>query len=277
MLNVRTKFALISFIVFITVSCTKSKKEIYNIEAENLYVQADSCMNNKNYTEALLLIDSINNAYPKAIEIRKKAKLLRPLVMEQFSAQQLSITDSLLAVSNYIGDSLKAYISNVKNPIENYFINKQLVGTNVQISQGLYLLISPDLHYYIVVSGGGKTPSNRVELRSNGNSIYSDVVEFDGERNTNSSCGRSITFTESQSKPLADFIMANKANAVTVVFHSDSGKSAQFTLSDKLLRNFVETYSYIEAVRQNRVLNLEKERLQKQLALSRQQIANAVD
>ena len=70
-------------------------------EAESLYAQASDAFNAGHYEQSLSLIDSIDTAYPRAIDIRKQCRLLKPQVIERLAALRISAIDSLLALNAY--------------------------------------------------------------------------------------------------------------------------------------------------------------------------------
>lgn len=69
--------------LLVLASCTQTKTE--DNGAENLYIEAEKCYQNGNYSRSKVLIDSINTSYRRNVEVRKKAA---NLLMEINASEQ---------------------------------------------------------------------------------------------------------------------------------------------------------------------------------------------
>lgn len=76
-------FIISALLMLLLASCTDTKEE--NKDAENLYIEAEKCFSEGNYSRSKVLIDSINTSYRRNIEVRKKAS---SLMTEIISAEQ---------------------------------------------------------------------------------------------------------------------------------------------------------------------------------------------
>lgn len=244
--------------------------------AESLLSEARGLFDSGKYEPAMTLLDSIDSAYSRAIKTRTEAKLLRPQVIERLSAKQLSVTDSLLVVNALVGDSLRRLVRFEKNPVEGYYVASSSGSVNPRTAAGLYPRLSPDFRFYLICSCPEKIASEAVAFESEGETVTSAEVAYDGERNDRTPTCETITFTESESEPLLAFLMRHKSDPVTVRFIGANGKNHAAILSEQQRDQLLTVYGLATSVRTDKYLRLEKERLQNCLSLSRQQIARSV-
>ena len=74
-------------------SCGNSDKE----GASQLFTQTEEAIQNRNYTGALTLLDTLNARYPKQLDIRKAALRLRASAMEGIAIDSIGAGDMALA------------------------------------------------------------------------------------------------------------------------------------------------------------------------------------
>ena len=246
-------------------------------EAESLYAQASDAFNAGHYEQSLSLIDSIDTAYPRAIDIRKQCRLLKPQVIERLAALRISAIDSLLALNAYRGDSLRSTISLEKNPVEGYYVGVDSRGVDVLTSPGIHSRVSPDYHFYFVASCPKPIGLTSVSVEiPDGQSASTPAVTFDGERSTRHSSCQTITFTETESAPIAQFVEQHRDQPITIRFRGDSGNHTM-PLSDTQRRSLTSCYGLVAAANNDKALRLESEKWQRQLQVARTQLATVAD
>lgn len=257
--------------------CSSDKSKETEQQAAQLLSESRECFETGRYEEALRLLDSIDRSLPGAVKTRKEASQFRPEVLERHTARQLSLTDSLMTVNSILGDSLRSLLEYVSNPIEGYYAVKGEGATNVRDKAGLHCRVSADYHFYIVATSAGGRNATAVQLSAGGKSVRSNDVPYDGERNCRTGAGMSITFTEAESAPLADFIeeIAAPGNTVEMAFLDNGRPVSTLTLTPEQLRSAAIISGFSRAVRNDKKYRIEKQRLQSQLEIARQQIANA--
>ena len=273
MFNAQIKKITIGLIIPIfVVSCSDKAAEATE-KASNLYEQADSLFESGYYEQALTLLDSIDKTYQQAFEIRKSVSKLRPQVMERWSAKQLSVTDSLLVESQILGNNLRQQLIYVKNPLEGYFVASSTGNVNVRDVQGLHGRISPAFKFYLTSSCPQKIQSVAVRLEADGEFVDSAIIPYDGERNNRSGKCETITFTEAESALLGEFVKKHSDSEISIIFISDKQKEHKIIMTNANKSALLTGYSYAQVVIRDKQLLLEKARLEKQIELSRQQIA----
>lgn len=256
----------------LTISCTDKAAEDA-MKAEDLYNQTCKYFENGNYEQAKLLLDSIDRAYPQAYDVRKLASRLRPQLMERWTARKLSITDSLLVENQLCGINLREQLIFVKNPLEGYYVVSSMGNVKVRETAGLHGRISPAFKFYLTASCPVKIGSTTIRLESDGESIVSSTVSYDGERNNRSGKCETITFTEAESAPLGEFVKNHANSKIDLIYIASNNKEQRTTMTEANKNAIIIGYSYAQTVIRDKQLQIEKERLEKQIELSRMQIA----
>lgn len=277
MFNVPIKSIIVAVIGASTlVSCFSDKTEEAEEKAAGLLNESRENFESGHYDAALLLLDSIDRSLPEAVKTRKAVSQFRPEVLERHTARQLSLTDSLMAVNAILGDSLRDMVEYVSNPIEGYYVVKGESTTTVRKNAGLHCRMSADFHYYIVATSADSRNATAVQLTCGGESVRSGEVPYDGERNSQTGTGVSITFTEAESEPLAEFIKKHSSDGrvVELTFINGDMQSGALTLSPEQVRSTSIICDLSRAIRNDKTYRIEKQRLQRQLEIVRQQIAN---
>lgn len=244
-------------------------------KAGELLGQSQEALETGNYEEVLILLDSIDHTYPDAVEVRRKAMAIRPKAIENVTIKQLSVTDSLLAVEMSKGETLCNKLVKIDNPIEPYMIGETEKGVVFSAVAGLHSRLSPDGMLFLTVTNDKPCGAERVILISGDDRMESPIIKVDGERNQLLNGREVINFTPEESNDLSEFIIMHKNAPVTLVFEGRRG-SQKMNLSEVQEQAVHQTYETSRTLINCRVLNLEKQRLEKQLAVARNQIARTL-
>lgn len=273
MFNVRIKdITHIALASVIAISCTnKAAKDAE--AAQELFNQANISFESGNYEHSILLLDSIDQTYPQAFDVRKSVAKQRPQVMERKTARELSITDSLLVENQIEGNNLRKKLKFVKNPLEGYYVASSIGDVNVREIAGLHGRISPSFKFYLTSSCPIKLGCTSIRLEADDEFLSSAKIQYDGERNNRSGKCETLTFTEAESAPLGEFTKNHANCRIDIVFISDSGKEHKIAMTNANKDALITGYSYAQVVIRDKQLQIEKSRLEKQLEISRMQIA----
>lgn len=240
-------------------------------KAEELYGQSLELRKQGNYEGAIELLDSIDRAYPSAIDVRRKVTALRPLLMEQVTNRQLEIADSISALSSWRLDSMKKYNQPVSNVIENYFVPAAEGKINVAAVPGLHARMSPDGRFYIVATAPGHIGMTSVTVTSGSESASSPVISYDGERSDRSGANDVITFVEAECDGLGNFIMHHRDSPVSVTYSGKTSRTELLSANQK--EGVALLYETASLVRECKKQEIEKQRLTRVLEVVRSQIA----
>lgn len=275
MLNAATKHiwfirnsALTGLILFATACGGDADKE----KASSLLEQAQRAFEAKNYTETLALTDSIKNAYPKQIDIRREALHLSTRATEGLTLQRLQKTDSLTAVLGVEGDSLQRLMKFVSNPIEGYYIAASADPSKFFGTNGLQARVSPDGDFTLMSSLKAKSvKSTAIEVSAGGEKAVTATVAHDGERNDRSMGAEVITFIGAECDSVGRFISAHVNEPITLTFIGSGSYSMPLPASQA--KEIALAYDYSSLTRRFKVAVLEKERLSRAVDIARSQAA----
>lgn len=269
MYNVVTKsvIAIALGVAMIGTSCGNRDKEL----AESLLTQSTKLYESGDYGLALELLDSIDKAYPAEVDIRRQAMHLRPQVIEKQTLVDLQAADSIAVVQLLKGDSLNRLLSYVSNPVEGYYVGTTAKGIDVGSVPGLHARMSPDGQFYILSTSKRLVKSTSFSVACNGEEARSSVVEFDGERNDRSSGVEIITFIQAECDSVGKFVMKHRNEPLTLTIHGSSSYS--MPLPENQREAIAQVYETAMSIRDCKLTQLNKARLEKQLSVARSQMA----
>lgn len=249
-------------------SCGDSGKE----KAEKMYSEATDLYDAGQYNRAIAILDSIDSIYPEQVEIRREAMHLKPMIIEKQTVADLSEVDSLLAVANLESENMAQWITFVKNPVEGYYVAAEQKGKDVTSAPGIYPRMTPDGQFYIVATINKPAKSTAISISlSNGNEAKSSAVPFDGERNDRMNGYEVITFMQAECDTIGALACANPTGDFMLNFIGEKTVSMPLPLTQ--LQSLISMYEASDIIKELKVLQLRKTRLERQLALARSQIA----
>lgn len=241
-------------------------------KAGALLSEAEEAYNTGRFEVAMTLLDSIKNAYPHEIDIRRSALHLATKVTEGLTLQRLQEADSLTAVLAVRGDSLQRLMKFVPNPIEGYYVAASADPVKFLNSTGLQARVSPDGDFYLISSLRGKSvKSTSVTVAADGENASTSTISFDGERNDRSMGGEVITFLASECDSLGRFVASHSDSPITLTFVGATNYSMSLPASQA--NEIALLYDYSTTVRRFKVASLEKERLSRAVDIARDQAA----
>lgn len=269
MYNAAIKLTAIALIFNIFPSCADNNGE----KAKELLNSAETCISSGNYSQAITLLDSLQHAYPKEIEIQRNAMHLRPKAIEGQTLIETERNDSLIAMLEAEHNSLKNDFSLVNNPelLEGYYVitefNKPIFDhTTIQPR------LSAQGEFYIVSSLNGNPIKHTAITLSKGNeNATTPHVDYDGERNYRSGKTEMITFMPAECDSIGQFASRFDNSKLTLKFIGK--RTYDTTLSAKETNAIATTYKMSQILSRLKKARLKKELLEQQLLLARDHIA----
>ena len=232
----------------------------HNPDASRLFNDADKAVTSGEYKQALSLIDSLNDAFPGELELRKRANFLRARAIEGLYNDSIAITDSLIIEAGIARDSLAREMQWVNNEIEGYFI--VLPST---ADDALSVRMSPEKVMYLVVNTSGN-PSSMTFTGPDGTAI-SIPVSGDAYLNNTDGHHRSIT------------VMGNRANEVAAMAAADPGAEIRLNgkpLGEQRCRALANSFNLMQA--ESKLLKLipARKRMENVIETAKRQAARTV-
>lgn len=271
MLHVKTKLMAMALSAVIVAGCSNSSANDTEM-AQSLYNQADSAFMAGNYVAAKELLDSIDGAYAAQIETRRKGMVLMSRVREGLTMRELEHTDSLLAVTLVRNDSITSTLKRVNNDVEPYFI---VVGQGDIRPGSLTARMSPDGDLYIISCVKSGPLHTSVSVSVGGEQASTVSVAPDGEQNDRSGGLETIHYLGAECDSVAKVVARHADEPVTVSFNGR--KTITVTLSRERASSIASLYNLSKGIREIKALTLKKEGLEKQLELTRQQLARTAE
>lgn len=272
MFSEATKTILISAIAggMILTSCSGDKNA-----AESLHNQAIAAIEASDPAGALLLLDSLDHTYPAEVDIRRAAMPLRPKAIELQTLRDLEETDSLLAQTQVVIESMDNLVKFKKGPegLDGYFVAASMPDGVPSQAEGIYPRMSPEGAFYIISSARKGTLSIALEVSAPGcGSVRTPDVPNDGERNDRTLGAELITFFPAESDSIGNFAFVNSDKEITLTFVGERGKRST-KLKPEQVSAMAQLYAASQVYTRARMLALRKNKLEQQLMLARSQQA----
>ena len=222
-------------------SCGNSMKSA-DEKAQNLLAEAEKMCDTGNPEQTLLLLDSLNKAYPGEIETLRKGMYLRTQATARMIDRLEAENDSLRAESQGIVDRLAGAFKTVsdKNLVESYSVCRgdgELAGTDLQAR------IDESGDVYLATSHSGAATG------------YTRLIITDGAHSATTGTARNyrfdnlemVTFRGEECDSLCLFVAQNTAKTLKATF---SGRNkATIVLSAKQKQCISQTFSFAQAVK----------------------------
>lgn len=254
-------------------SCSGDKKA-----AEGLRDQAIAAIEAADPAGAILLLDSLDHAYPAEVETRRSAMHLRPKAIEIQTLRELEKTDSLLAQNQVVIESMKDLVKFKKGSdgIDGYYVAASMPDGVPSEAEGLYPRMSPDGLFYLISSAKKGSLSVGVALSvAGGGEVRTPDVLNDGERNDRTMSAELITFFPAESDSLGNFVFNNAEKEIKLTFIGERSNRST-VLSPLQAAAIAQLYAASQVYSRTRLLAIKKNKLEQQLMLARSQQARTM-
>ncbi len=274
MCNVASK-SIIFAIGLMVLACGNSGSKD-TTEAMELLEQANAAINDKDFSLATTLLDSIDHAYANLTDLRRKVLEVRPKLEEVMAISEMESTDSLIAQLQLRYDSIREGFDFVDNPelVEGYYVAKASNDPTFLDKTGIQSRVSKDGEFYMVSVVVGKLLNHdRISLTGqSGKSAESASIQYNDETNFHYGNSEMITFSHEQCDTIGKLAVEETSGKMTVKFLG-SGGSYAMTLSAAQQQALRETYGFAQVIADIRKALLKKEYLDRRLQIARDQQA----
>jgi hypothetical protein len=272
MFNAVNKYAILGCITLWLSACSNNTDD-GNSGAEDLYNQIEAAISAKNNQLAIELIDSLNKAYPKDIKTRGMALKLKPKAIEGQTIEQIQSADAELAVLEAKVDSLGKLFEKVSSPeiVESYYVQKDTRNKSLMTSTAIEPRLSEGHEFYIEAIIQGLIGLNRIALDSANSNV---IPQGDDRSFATGSCELAI-FAGDDAKAIGEYATTIPNKGATLTFKGTKGNRS-ITLNAKQVSAIANAYTYSTSYVQLQKCRMERERLERQLQIARDQIANSL-
>lgn len=263
MFSATTKFIASSLLLLAVTACSGGADN----SANELYEQANRLYESGDAAAAIVLLDSIDRAYPSQTDVRRNGMHLRAMAIEKLTVDRLAATDSLIAVLTLENEKLAAQLTRVSNAVEPYIIAN---GTSLPPT-GIQARLSPDGVAYLVSSlSGHAVHHTSVTATSASGSASTTPVPNDGERSVWSGSDELVHFVGAECDSILRFI-ASTNDRVTITWNGKTTYSRPLTVNEQA--GIAVIGRYADTATRLKVAAYEHDRLEKQLEIARSQAA----
>ena len=168
-------------------------------------------------------------------------------------------------------DSLK----HVQDAFDGYYTTVDLVGKIPAEKSGLYARMTSEGIFTVIASSTRSALSEGVTLTSGGASVSTPKIANDGERNDRSRGVEIINFMASECDTLGSFCADHAGENITLTFNGE--KPYSMPLPKEQAEALAKVHAVSKVFTSLRKVQNEKNRLEKQLMISRSQQARTFD
>ena len=146
-------------ILFLSLLALAACKSADQKAAESLLQQAKQLMAQKDYPTAISLLDSLNATYPKQIDERYEATVLKASAMRQYTEYQTMVADSIIAMLTPQMEAYEGKFEHVpgKDGMAGYFVAKGAYVPVFTSTTGIEARVSDaDYSFYMAASSYDK-------------------------------------------------------------------------------------------------------------------------
>ncbi len=239
--------------------------------AAALDAKIDSAINVQNYEEAIALIDSLNKAYPLQVEIRRGTIAKRAEAMEGWSQKRIPELDCKIANCEEALASLEQKFKLVKpaNSLAGYYVSKtdtkdfaSCACVQARVNTGID---AQDTPWTLAVNAGRDIALNKVVISlADGSNFAIDVPVSDGTM---------ASVAPERVNELGKYLSENPQTATATV--SGGKGSVNIKLSAADCEAISAAWLFAAQNDSLRSALIERERLERQLQIARDQKANA--
>lgn len=275
MCNVADKIFLLTIAGAIMYGCGNDSQ---HQQARNLLEEASGFLKTNSPDSALMLLDSLDSAFPTQIEVRREAMIVRANAMTSSLEKRIYQTDSLIVSYQIEIEKLTPLFEHATVPGANgYYYMKGAYGPDISKSDGVQARLNDvDFSYYLVAANSGKKIGiSQITLSSPEGSLSSVEIPYSESRRGDTDIYGTdfATFSTSESDTLGAWAFHN-GNFISSVTLSGSLGSKNITLTGSKAQQFGNVWRMGVVSAKLKAARQLKEKLERQIIVARDNAAN---
>lgn len=266
-----TKIAAIALAAVMT-ACGQSET---TRQANELYGEADALIACGKPEQAVVILDSLQRAYPGETEVQRRAMHLRPQAIEKMTVSRISSIDSLIAVRQATYETLKGKMKKISGPdlVEPYYVYADTYNKEFLNTTGIEPRVTDIGQFYIISSvNPGGLKQQAVEISVDGETASTGIVPYDGEMNYRINGSEVITFSPAACDTIGSLAAAHPSSSFKLTFKGEK-KDMSVNLSARQRDAIITCYLFSQAIIDSREMAVQREKAERQLQIARDQIA----
>lgn len=269
----KLQFKLITVIAIIACACT-SNKTSNSDGAQELYDQIEKAVDQGEFESAIALIDSLNNAFPDNIDLRRKAMPLRAKAYEGIALHNIPDIERQLADAMLNIDNFGPLMDRIGEGPDYYMVPKG--WPRATTSNGIEPRVDSNGNFRLVLKHNGKLIGlNSVSFESGQQSCSTPPV--DPSRVATLSHNEMLSLTQEECASAIDWLREHKSAQSVLMTLNGSNGSDQAKLDGPLIESLLKAWDFAMAQQHMAQLINERNRMERQLQLSRDQQAQLTE
>lgn len=259
----------------VTYSSSCSDKNPEEALAKDYMLQVTNAIDGGDYTIALAWMDSIDQRCPTQVDLRKEVTGLRAKAIEQVTLQQIASADSMIAVSQLSIERFQPLMKHISGgDLEGYYVVANAYDPGFINKTGIEPRVNDaDFNFYIVAQNKGKQIGiSSITLNGNNGNATSEPMPANSARLQVVEGGELASFLPEEVAELGAWTQDNHVTSASI-----NGKKGNIPvkLSDKQAAAFGTAWAFSNAMLRNRQAKIIREKLERQLQIARDHIANS--
>jgi hypothetical protein len=247
-------------------------------EAQALYDSASAQIENKAYAQALETLDSLDAKYKMQAEIRRKGLNLREKAIEAITMDSISECDLRLAKAKLAVDSLGKFMQHIDGTagLEGHYTPKAIIKKQLLNASTIEPRVDEQGYFFIVANVNGKTIGlNSLVFKSSNGQFTAPSSPVAADRAIKVEDSEVLSFTQEEMAEAADWLDVNRAVSQCVL--TGSKGSVPVKLSQQQVSAIADAWHFAQALQEQRLSSIKREKLERKLQTARDHIANLYD
>ncbi len=241
-------------------------------KARNLLRQAEEAVSGMDYELAASILDSLDHGCKEAVEIRREAMPLRARMMEGMSLKKIPEADEAIADAMMRIDQIGQRMTDSGDGTDPYVVPSKWPARGDIKAEGLEPRVDRKGFFRLIVKSSGKVLDlNSVEFSAaDGSSSASRPLPSDRVAKVEGM--ELMSLAQEEFEPLAQWLELHKDGNLKAELVGAKGRR-QLKFDGSQAAMLLDAWNYSRACQQLVEAQMERERLERQLKIARDQIA----
>lgn len=272
------RLVLISFVPLLAACSGSSSEQKSTTPATDLSKAIDKAIADSDFGRASLLCDSLNKAFPDSLDLRRKTIGQRAQIAQGQALADIPQADLQIAVLNQRIDSLSQYFREVKVSAAtgSYFLEKSLSPSQLQTHKNSLQprVGSNDMPWMISVCTVGGIDPYQITLMSPEGAELATATDKLNAVSTSDDGIQTLVFTSGHSQSIAEILEKSATDKGYSIRVTGRKGKCSISLSPQTVTAIVRSYQLAEAKEEYGKALIAREKLERTLVTSRNQLAN---
>ncbi|MDE5656217.1 MAG: hypothetical protein K2I19_03985 [Muribaculaceae bacterium] len=237
-----------------------------------LFEQASKALDDNNYEQARLLLDSLDSSCKESVALRREAMPLRAKAIEGLSMQLIPQADEAIANAMMQIDRLGKEMADAGDKSDPYVVPKAWPKRGDIKAEGVEPRVDRKGFFRLIVKSPGKVIDlNSVELSGADNSSVS-TTPLPSDRVAKVEGMELMSLSQEEFAPVAEWLATHQGAQLSLSLVGAKGRKDIKITADQASM-LLAAWQYSRACQELVEIQVERERLERQLKIARDQLA----